>query len=285
MNKEVEFKDILARIRTTFRLREGILILFLLSVIFLKITNHLFYTAQANWIVFALAIWLITSLIFRFLVNRQTTASGISNLYLFYDILIELPLLTVIVYNTGLTEWTGIFYLFPIVFTSIVFPRKRAFLIYTVASIYYIFVVLLPYFNIVSFKYYFLSGINLSEKQNYILNSILFITATFYLVGLTANLLTDLLTKRTTELEEIKEKLEEEKESLELRVQSRTRELEIMAKSLEEKVEERTKEIQSKVEELRTFNKLAIGRELKMIELKKELKEVKEELNRLKNGK
>jgi len=275
MNKEAEFKDILARIRITFRLREGILILFLLSVIFFKITNHLFYTIQANWIVFALAVWLITSLIFRFLVNRQTTASGISNLYLFYDILIELPLLTVIVYNTGLTEWTGIFYLFPIVFTSIVFPRKRAFLIYTAASIYYIFVVLLPFFNTVYFKYYFLSGINPSDKQNYILNNILFTTATFYLVGLAANLLTDLLTKRTAELEETKEKLEEEKAVLEIKVKARTRDLEGLAINLEEKVKERTKEVEEKMEELEKFNKLAIGRELKMIELKSQIKELK----------
>ena len=275
MNKEAEFKDILARIRITFRLREGILILFLLSVIFFKITNHLFYTIQANWIVFALAVWLITSLIFRFLVNRQTTASGISNLYLFYDILIELPLLTVIVYNTGLTEWTGIFYLFPIVFTSIVFPRKRAFLIYTVASIYYIFVVLLPFFNTVYFKYYFLSGINPSDKQNYILNNILFTTATFYLVGLAANLLTDLLTKRTAELEETKEKLEEEKAVLEIKVKARTRDLKELAINLEEKVKERTKEVEEKMKELEKFNKLAIGRELKMIELKSQIKELK----------
>jgi len=278
MNKEVEFKDILARIRTTFRLREGILILFLLSVIFLKITNLLFYTAQADWIVFALAIWIITSLIFRFLVNRQTTASGISNLYLFYDILIELPLLTVIVYSTGLIEWTGIFYLFPIVFTSIVFPRRRALLIYTAASIYYIFVVLLPSFNMVSFKYYFLSEINPSEKQSYILTTIFFTTATFYLVGLVANLLTDLLTKRTTELEEIKEKLEEEKAVLEIKVKARTRDLEESAIILEEKVKERTKEVEEKMKELEKINKLAIGRELKMIELKNQIEELKEKL-------
>jgi signal transduction histidine kinase len=280
MNKEVEFKDILARIKTTLRLREGILILLLLSVIFLEITNLLFYTVQANWIVFALATWLITSLIFRFLVDRQTTASGISNLYFFYDILIELPLLTVIVYNTGLTEWTGIFYLFPIVFTSIVFPRKRAFLIYTVASIYYIFVVLLPYFNIVFSKYYFLSAINPGDKQNYILNNILFTTATFYLVGLAANLLTDLLTKRTAELEEIKEKLEEEKTVLKIKVKARTRDLEELAISLEEKVKERTKEVEERMEELEKFNKVAVDRELKMIELKGQIVELKKRLEK-----
>ncbi len=42
--------------------------------------------------------------------------------------------------------------------------------------------------------------------------------------------------------------------------------------SLEQKVQERTKELQQRVEELERFRKLTIGRELKMIELKKKLR-------------
>jgi len=45
--------------------------------------------------------------------------------------------------------------------------------------------------------------------------------------------------------------------------------------SLEEKVEERTQELQKKVKELERFYKLAVDRELKMIELKKEIKKIK----------
>ena len=54
--------------------------------------------------------------------------------------------------------------------------------------------------------------------------------------------------------------------------------LEDWAKTSEEKVKEKTKELNEKVEELEKFNKLAIGRELKMIELKKEIEDLKEEL-------
>jgi len=44
---------------------------------------------------------------------------------------------------------------------------------------------------------------------------------------------------------------------------------------LEEQVKERTKELQEKVEELERFHRLAVGRELKMIELKKEIEKLK----------
>lgn len=45
---------------------------------------------------------------------------------------------------------------------------------------------------------------------------------------------------------------------------------------LEQEVIQRTKELQEKVEDLKRFNKLVIGREIKMIELKKELEECRE---------
>jgi len=45
--------------------------------------------------------------------------------------------------------------------------------------------------------------------------------------------------------------------------------------SLEKEVEERTKELREKLEELERFQKIAVGRELKMIELKKEVERLK----------
>ena len=46
---------------------------------------------------------------------------------------------------------------------------------------------------------------------------------------------------------------------------------------LEQRVQERTKELQKKVEELEKIHRLTVGRELKMIELKKEIKRLEEE--------
>ena len=49
---------------------------------------------------------------------------------------------------------------------------------------------------------------------------------------------------------------------------------------LESMVRQRTKELQAKVEELEKFHKLAVGRELKMIELKEKIKELEERLEK-----
>ena len=53
---------------------------------------------------------------------------------------------------------------------------------------------------------------------------------------------------------------------------------------LTRQVTEKTKELQGKIKELEKINRLTVGRELKMIELKKEIKTLKEELNGNKKG-
>jgi len=76
---------------------------------------------------------------------------------------------------------------------------------------------------------------------------------------------------------ESQEEVEIAKTGLEIKVEERTKELETLAQSLEEKVGDRTRELQEKIEELARFNRLSIGRELMMIELKKEIKKLKTE--------
>lgn len=79
--------------------------------------------------------------------------------------------------------------------------------------------------------------------------------------------------------------LEEERSTLEVKVRARTKELEGLAQTLEEKVKERTGELQQRIDELEKFHKLTVGRELKMIELKKALGVTEEKLKKLKGRK
>lgn len=70
--------------------------------------------------------------------------------------------------------------------------------------------------------------------------------------------------------------LEEARASLEIKVKARTKELQELTERQEETIEKRTKEIKERMEELERFHRLAVGRELKMIEMKKELQRLKE---------
>ncbi|MDD5750249.1 MAG: HAMP domain-containing protein [Candidatus Pacebacteria bacterium] len=83
--------------------------------------------------------------------------------------------------------------------------------------------------------------------------------------------------KMADDLKKSRADLEESKDVLEIKVKARTRELQELNKNLEEKVCERTKELQDRLDELERSHRLMINRELKMIELKKELKEKEKE--------
>jgi uncharacterized protein YigA (DUF484 family) len=79
--------------------------------------------------------------------------------------------------------------------------------------------------------------------------------------------------------------LEEAKAVLEIKVAARTRELKEWVERQEEIIKERTKELQEKIADLERFQKLAVGRELKMIKLKKEIERLKKELEKYKSQK
>jgi len=82
-----------------------------------------------------------------------------------------------------------------------------------------------------------------------------------------------------------KKKQEETEMILEIRTKARTRAMEELAGNLEKEVEQRTEDLQEKIKELEKSQKMTVDRELKMIELKQEIKGLKEELAQKKRQK
>jgi len=89
------------------------------------------------------------------------------------------------------------------------------------------------------------------------------------------------------ELLETRSGLEEAKTTLEIKVKARTEELEELTKSLDQKISERTHELeesksvlQDRVNELERLHNLTIGRELKMLGLKKEIQKLNDQLSK-----
>ena len=81
-------------------------------------------------------------------------------------------------------------------------------------------------------------------------------------------------TKRRDEIGDLFSSLNLMAEKLKDRTEALKREREGLA----EKVAQKTKELQEKVDDLEKFNKLVVGREIKMVELKKELEECRDNI-------
>ena len=79
----------------------------------------------------------------------------------------------------------------------------------------------------------------------------------------------------TEELERYHSASEESKAILQIKVKARTKELEELAEGLDNKVKDRTKRLEERLSELEKFHKLTVGREIKMIKLKKEIQKLK----------
>lgn len=79
-----------------------------------------------------------------------------------------------------------------------------------------------------------------------------------------------------------KEDLEESEVMFKIRVKARTRQLQELSDSLEEQVKEKTKELQDRINELEKFHRLTVGRELKMMEIKREMKKLEKGLSKTK---
>ena len=94
--------------------------------------------------------------------------------------------------------------------------------------------------------------------------------------------LSETFDKTIQELKKSQESLKTERASMEIKVKTRTKELGELAASLEGKVKERTKELQDRVNELEEFHRVTVGRELRIIELKKEMEKLKKELKKKK---
>lgn len=92
------------------------------------------------------------------------------------------------------------------------------------------------------------------------------------------------LRRRATKIaREMNSELVTTKESLEVKVRERTEDLERAREDLERQVAERTQELENRMKDLERTNRLMIGRENRMVELKEKIKELREILRQQNN--
>lgn len=279
-SRDILFEEALSSVKSDIRLTLTILVGFFLLALFGKFILGIAISLFVFIILFA---WGLLYFSYNYLIKYKKNKEDLCNFH-FRNNIIDLLLLTVVIHYLGGVEWIGaIFYVLVLAWTGNVLPKKKALTLCLLAIFFYSVLVSLEYFQFLPHRAIFGPSLGFYQDPAYILIQILALAAILFFITETYGTFSETLKKKQEELIKTQGEVEEARKVLEIKVKARTKELQELAEKQEEIIEERTKEIQGKMRESEVFHKLAVGRELKMVELKKEIKKLEEKLNNKKN--
>ena len=266
----------LERFNTNLRMRVPIIASYLFILLILK---ELFGIPFPLATFFVVSFMLFSSVALAFYFDRLPTREEIIiNAFFFYTML-DLFLLTVVIYYLGGVTWLGfIFYSFYLILNFMTFSRKQAISLTIWIVFLYLLLVLFQYFQILPFSSPFLPGNQNQSAFPYVFATGVAYISTFILVAYYSDGFYQLYAKKISGLRETKEILDREKNSLQQRIEERIEELGKEREGLQARVEARKKELekeervlQERREEMERFKKITLGREKKLKELSREL--------------
>lgn len=263
---------------------------FIKRTIYIKIT-YLLIAIFINTILFSLpgAIFIsiffmiIYAIIILFLVRRYIIPpkSIINTLFLMASL--DILLITIIINFLGIIFY--IFYSFYIILGFMSLPRNKSFYLTGWIIILYLSLALLQHFQIFNPIQFFTSEEMNPYNFRFMLAGTIIFLATLLFLSLRCHDFYQLIAIRIDDSQKAQLVLEEEKNSLEIRIQAKKIELKEEKRGLEKKVTEREEELEQesknlgeRAEELAKFQKVAIDRELKTKELEKELARLEKKL-------
>jgi len=278
-NEEAERKaDIMMKIDEIISMRKSLI---LVAVFFIMFSNFIFKPYPTAYITYVVVI-LVSILIFPviYFIKKKADALSSRTIYLIIAMIFAIETISVFIlfyllgpiinYYIG----GGVIFIFGLVFTLwniSAFPvfenKKYIYFFFFLACFSLMLYGLLEYLGITPvYSSYPLDKLQKAGQIRPIIIQLLMVIIIMGIINLRFKVFWEILRKQTKDLKALNEVLD-------IKVNERTHELEEAKAELEKKVEERTKELNEKVEELEKFRKLSIGRELKMIELKKALQD------------
>lgn len=262
--------------QTTIRLVLAIFVIFVLVTAYIK---FILKVPLPPFIFILFFIWMLLYLFYYYYVTqRKQNETNLRTLYLIRSI-IDIFLITVIIHFLGGVEWIGaIFYLAVLSWASATLSKNKVFALSFMAVFFYLVLALLEYSGFLSHSTSFGPSAGLYQNPIYILIQISVLTIIFLFVSQNYGTLANSLKKKQGELMKAHARIEEAKNILEIKVKARTKELQALTGKQERVIEEKTRDLQERVDQLERIHRLSVGRELKMIELKKEIKKLKEPL-------
>ncbi len=250
----------------------GLFLLFLLNV-FGGIKKDLFLRIFLVVFLYVLFSFVHFSLFFK----RADKKEKIDN-FNFVQILIDCVALFFAVYYGGMLSWIlPIFMIVLLAYSYSLLPRKRAIIIGIFLLFGIIFLSSFEYFKILPSYQPFNVGV--SQDFKYFLTTLLIFSGTIIAISVTLDFFAGRLQTQNELLKERYQENEELKQSLEIRVKARTQELRELSKELDKEVKQKEEELKKKILELENVGREIVKKELRMIELKKLIKNLERRLS------
>lgn len=282
-----ESKELIGNIQKNTQIRYLIFGGFLLFELLLKWRNIV-----TPWtLIGLLALLLVLNFFCQYLFEKlKPTVKNLSRAYLSFQVM-EVIAILVALHFFGAVAFGGMAVLMIYVifcyfgFTRRIYPR----IITLICAVGFITLASLEHYGILEYHDVQNLGVNVMQNKNSFLLITSFMVGFLICIAIYGDIFSkkfrdsiEALRIKANQLIKKEEELNEVKASLEIRIKARTKELKGLTEGLESEVEKRTGEVRERMKELESFHKLAVGRELKMIELKKEIKKLKKELENLK---
>lgn len=254
---------------------------FFLLIIFLKVGLKMPLPNEI-FLMLLLLLLIASFLMFFFRKLKDKEPEKTIKLHFVYNIF-QMVFLTIIVYYTGGITWiTPIFYTFAIINSFWIYPRNLSVLVLAWCSALFISLTALQYLRILPAFYIFHPLEQNFQNFYYVLLTTIGALAVLFFVGFFSNTFYTLLNNKIRELEKTRKTLEKTKIILKIEFRKKTEEaeegkikLEAEVKGKTKELEEKRKAVQEKVKELEKFHAVAVEREIKMINLKREISKIR----------
>jgi len=277
---ENEFENLVSKLSAIFKTERIIEFFALLAAL---IFQRVFKVPFPNGLLVTIFCLFLSPFLFDPLLKRQKSTESVENVCFAYWAL-NITLIASVFYFIGNIWWVGVLvFISPIIHSNILLPQKKGLALVVYAAACYTSLAFLEFFMIIPHHQFFSVSEDTLHNPFYLYSSLIVILVLFPYAAYLTGSSSQILRKRTRELGDVYEKLEDAKTTLEIKVRARTEELNEINKKLEQKVMERTKELKDRIVELEKIHQITINRELKMIELKKELDKFKKEKNNKNN--
>ena len=280
----IEKEEALRRYNQMVAARFPAIIAFLFTSLILRI---FFNVSFPNILFFLVSFMAISTIIYDFFFRQIKDPKTFQTIngyfgYLCFDVIT----LTIIIYVLGGIAWIGfIFYGLYVYIGFLLFPRSYSIFFIFYCSFLYTLLVITQHLEIFPYQTIFSPEERIPQNLYYVLATWMGTIIFLLVLGYYGDVFYKILQGKIEELQKTKRLLEEARTSLGIRVRARTKELLEARESLEGKVEGRTEELEEerkklakRITELERFHRVAVGRELKMRTLKKEIDGLKEKL-------